>query len=273
VPLTLQFGPWSPDLANVPVQAPDTQGPVVIPCADCLNVFYANGAYQSMASPAAATIDGNTVAALTNQAVGAFSYFDNVQQQETIFVGTSGGIQQLATTGFWNTVPFVTQLSVSVSGLSLTFVAGPLPNTDRLIGVATSFTLGTVTIGIEGTVIIAALLTEQGYGSPHGGGVIESQTVGYRLGAQGGTLVSTNLPIGAVVQLSDFISGGYGQSATFSLSVTPDPGATAYTQITANGTTQLFASATYSWTTGVSTWVFPKAFGLAAGTTYAVTVI
>ena len=65
--LTIQFGSWSPDLANVPYQYQDTPGPVVVPVADCLNVYYANGTYKSIATPSIATINGNNAAVLGSQ--------------------------------------------------------------------------------------------------------------------------------------------------------------------------------------------------------------
>lgn len=52
---TIFYGPWAPDLSNNPV--PMTQyaaiTPTTVPCADCLNVYYADGSYQSLPSPVA----------------------------------------------------------------------------------------------------------------------------------------------------------------------------------------------------------------------------
>jgi hypothetical protein len=69
--ITLQYGPWTPDLANVSFQMPDQQGPVQVPVADCLNVYYANGTYQSLPNPAA--ISGG---ALMGQCTGVMTFQD-----------------------------------------------------------------------------------------------------------------------------------------------------------------------------------------------------
>lgn len=107
--VTLQFGPWSPDLANTPLQYNDQPGPIQVPAADCLNVYYANGTYKSIASPQTATIDGNAVAVLSNQILGAFSFFDNVQQQKSLMAGSASGVSQLNANGTWTAVPFYIQ--------------------------------------------------------------------------------------------------------------------------------------------------------------------
>jgi hypothetical protein len=104
--LTIQYGPWSPDLANVPFQYNDQPGPLQVPVADCLNVYYANGTYKSIASASTATIDGNAVAVLANQVIGAFSFFDNVQQQKSVMAGSAIGVSQLNANGTWTAVPF-----------------------------------------------------------------------------------------------------------------------------------------------------------------------
>lgn len=70
-PLTLTYGPWAPDLANVAVQIPATNGPVPVPCADVLNVYYSNGAYRSLPAPATVSFGG-----LPAQCAGAFTPID-----------------------------------------------------------------------------------------------------------------------------------------------------------------------------------------------------
>lgn len=51
--ITIQYGQWSPDTANMSFQMPDQQGPIQVPVADCLNVYYSNGVYLSLQNPAA----------------------------------------------------------------------------------------------------------------------------------------------------------------------------------------------------------------------------
>lgn len=55
-PFTVAFGSWQPDLANVAYQTLQMQIPVTVPLADCLNVRYVNGTYQSL--PTAAAVAG-----------------------------------------------------------------------------------------------------------------------------------------------------------------------------------------------------------------------
>ena len=51
-PYTIHYGPWSPDLANVAVEFSPQSATNDVPCADCLNVYYADGCYQSLQGPA-----------------------------------------------------------------------------------------------------------------------------------------------------------------------------------------------------------------------------
>jgi hypothetical protein len=71
-PYILQFGPWLPDGADVAfgVQGQYTATPV--PLADCLNVYYAQGAYRSLPSFAATT--GGALAA---KALGVWTALDS----------------------------------------------------------------------------------------------------------------------------------------------------------------------------------------------------
>ena len=61
--ITIQYGGWTPDIANIGFQMPDQEGPVTVPVADCLNVYYANGVYQSL--PTLSAVSGS--AALSGQ--------------------------------------------------------------------------------------------------------------------------------------------------------------------------------------------------------------
>lgn len=69
-PWTLQFGPWAPDLQNVAVQIPYQWGATPVPCADVLNVYYADGTYRSL--------PGTTlVANLADTPLNAFTGLDS----------------------------------------------------------------------------------------------------------------------------------------------------------------------------------------------------
>ena len=115
--VTIQYGPWAPDLADVPLQYQDQPGPITVPVADCLNVYYANGTYKSTPSPLSATINGNTTAALPAQCLGAISYFDSIIQQKSVFAGAASAVYQLNPDGTWSSVNFASPSS-SWIGLS-----------------------------------------------------------------------------------------------------------------------------------------------------------
>jgi hypothetical protein len=98
-PLTLQFGPWQPDLQNIPVQIPFYPALAdPVPAADCLNVYYADGAYRSIPSPA------SIGPALGFQALNAFSWYDNSTGEEYIFAAGNGQISALIN-GIWQPLP------------------------------------------------------------------------------------------------------------------------------------------------------------------------
>jgi hypothetical protein len=119
VKITIQFGPWAPDLANTPLQYNDQPGPITVPAVDCLNVFYANGTYKSIASPSTALIDGVAAAVLPNQVIGAFSFYDNVQQQKSLMAGSSSGVSQLNANGTWVSIAFyVNSVALNMSSVS-----------------------------------------------------------------------------------------------------------------------------------------------------------
>lgn len=172
MPITLQFGAWSPDEANDPIQIPDTQGPVTIPCADVLNVFFANGSYKSMASPLPAVIGGVSAQVLPEAAVSAYSYFDYVEQQQTVFVGTVDGVQQLAADGSWNFLSFLTNQGTALIGTAMKLTIGHFANTDKLAGAKIKFTAGLFSARIAGTSIVAGQVVFGGGGGGGGGGPI-----------------------------------------------------------------------------------------------------
>lgn len=171
MPITLQFGPWSPDLANDPVQIPDTQGPMPIPCADVLNVYFANGSYKSIPSPLPAVVAGVSAQVLPEAAVSAYSYFDYVEQQQTVFVGTVEGVQQLAPDGSWNFLSFLTNQGTALIGTSLKLTIGHFANTDKLAGAKVKFIAGAFSARITGTSIVAGQVVLGGGGGGGGGGI------------------------------------------------------------------------------------------------------
>lgn len=114
--ITIQYGPWLPDLASTPFQMPDQQGPVQVPCADCLNVYYANGVYQSL--PTAAAVAGSPN--LSAQVVGANTVIDSAG----IPVPMAGVSSVSGTTAiyYWNGNTW-TSMTLNPAQLVLTTVA------------------------------------------------------------------------------------------------------------------------------------------------------
>ena len=264
MPLTLQFGPWSPDQADTPIQVPDNPGPMVVPLADCLNVYFSNGSYRSIPSPAASSINGNPIQALNTQALNAFSYYDNVALQETIFVGTSVGIQQLQSNGSWSAVSFITSQSTALIGASMAFSAGNFANTNTLHGSRLTFSTGSVQSLQTGVSFVAGLISFPG--SPPLNQTF--QEVGYSgIAPTFGTLVNGSMFLGTLNSLFDS-----GSVTSLSLKCTSNPTVSGFTTITANGITLNSSAAGYSYTasTQSAVWTWPTGFGFASGSTYSV---
>lgn len=83
--ITIQYGPWVPDVSNNPFQMPDQEGPVEVPTVDCLNVIYSNGNYQSLPSPVAIAAP-----AFGGQVIGAMTFLDSNGQAVPV-AGVLGG--------------------------------------------------------------------------------------------------------------------------------------------------------------------------------------
>ncbi len=84
-PYTIQYGPWSPDLANVSVTVAPQQMVIDTPTADCLNIYYADGSYQSLPSPAQVS---PFITNLAQPPLGAFTAIDS-SGSPVIFLGTA----------------------------------------------------------------------------------------------------------------------------------------------------------------------------------------
>lgn len=263
--ITLQFGPWAPDQSDTPVQVPDTQGPLMVPLADLLNVFFQNGSYRSIQSPAVSTINGVPIAALNTQALSAFSYFDNVAQQETVFVGTSTGIQQLTPAGTWSNVPFISAQALSLIGASMTFGAGSFVNTNALKGASMSFTSGVISQVVTGISFVSGAYFA---GATSYNGVNRQGHSGSLPGF--GTVNFANVSFGTFQSLMDVTA----QGSFLIVGTATNPGQSAFTTIVSNGITQTSAAAAYFYdaTAQQATWEFPVAFGFSQGTTYQVTL-
>lgn len=235
----------------------------MVPLADVLNVYFQNGSYKSIASPANSTINGNTIAALSDQALAAFSYFDNVAQQETIFAGTQGGIQQLKPDGTWIMVPFISSLNVGLIGASMSFSVGNFANTNKLRGSTLTFTTGVMNPVLSGIAFVAGSYfqtgtTWSGLNRQHHVGPIPSF----------GTEIFANIEFGSLESLMDVTASG----SFLIIGTATNPGQSAFTSILSNGVTQTSANSIYSYDASLqqATWQFPNPFGFAQGTTYQV---
>lgn len=111
-PLTINYGPWSPDLQNVATEVIPQPGPLTVPCADVLNVYYQDGAYRSLPSPAPFG------SALPSQCLNAYTWYDNVEGQELIFEGVPAGIYALID-GLQTPIPIENALSVFATPVQL----------------------------------------------------------------------------------------------------------------------------------------------------------
>lgn len=92
-PYSIQFGPWSPDLANVAVQMQMQYSATVVPCADVLNMFYSNGTYKSLPT---LTVQST----LNQEPLGVFTAIDPSGNPE-IYAGASGNLYRQAGTSWF----------------------------------------------------------------------------------------------------------------------------------------------------------------------------
>jgi hypothetical protein len=88
-PVTIQYGPWAPDLQNVAVQLPELAGPIPVPAADCLGVYYQDGAYRCIPAPA------EIAPSVGSQVLSAFTWYDESTGEEIVFFAGSDAINAL----------------------------------------------------------------------------------------------------------------------------------------------------------------------------------
>lgn len=146
-PYTLNFGPWAPDLQNVGVQMPYQFTATPLPVADCLNVYWQDGAYRCLPAPSAI---GPT---LGIPILNAVNWYDEPSGEEQVFAGTANGLFVLLD-GAWYPLPVESNSSAVAIGSIITVSLGtPLyinyavaPTSQSASGVATSYTFGTETI-------------------------------------------------------------------------------------------------------------------------------
>lgn len=232
-PCTIQFGLWSPDLQNIAVQIPAVPGPIPMPCADCLNVYYQDGAYRCVPSPQSI---GPSLAA---QALNAFTWYDETSGNEIIFAATANGISGL-TSDVWTAIPVLNALSVALTGLSLKINVGAaiLPT-----GLGIALSQGSITI-TRGQRLNATMLAGQ-----NGGG----NNNGYRSGGFGSLSPSTDTG-------GNLVTAVEANETTDTLTLTINTGSLGQSYFSSlfisNTGTFTSSSATYSSSGAVSTWVW-----------------
>jgi len=136
-PFTLKFGPWSPDLANVGIEVEG--GAEEIPAVDCLNVFWQDSSYRCL--PSLASIGPS----LGTQILDAFTWYDNTQGKEVLFVATANGFFTMVDR-VWTEVSTIIQegaagLAISLKLGTVTGLATAMsPTSQSASGTGSSFT-------------------------------------------------------------------------------------------------------------------------------------
>lgn len=103
-PYTIRYGQWTPDLQSVGVEMPYQWSDTEIAVADCLNVYWQDGAYRCL--PAMASFGPS----LGAQALDCFTWYDNTQGKEVVFAATANGFFTLID-GVWTAIPTLTTLN------------------------------------------------------------------------------------------------------------------------------------------------------------------
>lgn len=246
-PNTLQFGPWAPDLQDNPVQVAPNFGAMLVPLADCMNVYYADGNYRCL--PSALPIGPPVGIPVLN----AYTYYDDVYDQEVIFAGLSGAIAALIDEQ-WANVPLSISASVQGTGLVIGIEWG---GAVKGAGSAIGITLGS---GIGGGQLLNATMVAGRSGA----------TSGYVSGSYGSLTPTSDINGNAVAQLTAF--GGLPLPNTILTMSPAGLGASYFTALNANGITLLASAATYSTSGGISQWKWPTNLGFNSGSSYNVVI-
>jgi hypothetical protein len=307
--ITIQYGGWTPDIANVGFQMPDQQGPVTVPMADCLNVYFQDGVYQSLPAPA------SIGPVLGYQCLNAFTWYDQVNGQEIVFAAGANAMSDLID-GAWSAVPISAgqQLlnatltagnSGTTIGYSLAAPYGTLNPTSDInnnpIGlISQSFPGGipTFMVTINGTNLGANYFASIYFPSlnlslPTSSATYSSSTsttllnatltagnalpssVGYATAAVLGAAIGTLSP--SVDSNGNSIAAIYSHGGHFFSFIiqTASLGATYFTnlQIPSLGVTLLASAATYSTASGQSTWTWNSVVPIVSGNAYNVLVV
>lgn len=211
-PFTFEFGPWVPDLANVAVQMQYQFGAASVPCADALNVYYADGCYRSL--PAAVNV--TSLEQLPSPPLGAFTGIDPSGNAVQI-VGTASNLyaQISGTLGFQpiSNEPFsaqewaFAQFGASVFGLDGSAAGGVV---DSMI----VYELDAPTFGYAGQIFFSGSIASN---------VLTVATIAFGYPAnefQVGTVITGPDVTPGTTILS--LGSGTGGTGTYNLSTTPN---------------------------------------------------
>lgn len=171
-PFTLKHGPWAPDLQNVAVQIQAQYGATEVPSADVNNVYYQDGSYRCLPAPAA--IGPAAPFPLLN----AFTFYDDVANQEVVFAGTADNGVYALIDGAWVPVTVNIPHTVQGTGVSARFsLASTI--TGASLAITSSVNSGTAQgqlyNGILGVALINPVDAEYGFVAGSGGSLTPPQ--------------------------------------------------------------------------------------------------
>ena len=255
-PLTINFGPWSPDLQNVPVDVLNTPMPLTVPTADCLNVYYQDGQYRCL--PGLNPFGP----ALGAQALQAFNWYDNTDAVEILFAATANGIQELID-GVWSPV-----------GVENVIVVQP----------ASWATLRTTFTGLVSVAPMKAATTWKGAGLTVSGGSIYNGTLKAGVSSDGnstgfkiatfGTMTPASdqqgHPFGAL--LNQFLPGPGNNRTILTINALLPQNYFSTLNVTQISLTLASSAASYSQSGGTTTWLWAGSLGVGLGNSYTVII-
>lgn len=229
--------------------------PLTVPSADCLNVYYQDGAYRCLPGLSAFG------PALGAQCLQAFNWYDNTDTVEILFGATANGISQLVD-GIWSPV-----------GVENVIVVQP----------ASWASLRTTFSGLISVAPMKAQTTWAGAGLTVSGGTIYNGTLKAGVSSDGnstgfkiatfGTMTPPNdqqgHPIGAL--LNQFLPGPGNNRTIFTINALV-PSNYFSTLSVVNVTTLASSAAGFSQSGGTSTWLWAGSLGVGLGNSYSVII-
>lgn len=224
----------------------------MVPSADCLNVYYQDGAYRCLPGPIA------TGPSLGSQALNAFPWYDNTQAVALLFAGTSGGISQLED-GIWSPVGVENSISVSPASWNLRLALDGLTS---VYPWKLATTLGS--ISVSGGLIYSGTLFAGASGN----------ITGFISGTCGSMSPASDNNGNAIYALQYAFRTIPTAHYTTSFSISATVSATYFSSIVFSsiGTTLYATNAAFGTSGGQSTWTWGGALSIASGGNYPVKI-